>query len=308
MWTSDEASPTIEPHRWRSPALGACRALDLEGGRVEYFERGEGPALVFAHGWLANANLWRKVVERLAGDFRCVTLDLPLGSHRVAMDADADLSPRGCGELIASAIEALELEQVTLVGNDSGGAYAQIATAAHPDRIARLVLNSCETPYDEFPPPPFDGLPAIASDVTALGRLFAALRDREVRSSRAAYGLLMKHPIDELVSDSYALPSVLDEGLLRDTSKVMRSALSRPVHEAGARLIETFERPVLFVWGTEDEVFPLAHAQRFAQALAAGTVVQIPDAFSFTPEDQPGLLVEAIAAFCWGLTMNRGCV
>ncbi len=298
MWTSAEASPTIEPHRWRSAALGACRALDVDGGRVEYFERGEGPTLVFAHGWLANANLWRRVVERLAGEFRCVTLDLPLGSHRVAMGADADLTPTGCGGLIARAIEALNIEDVTLIGNDSGGAYSQIATAAHPERIARLVLNSCETPYDEFPPPPFDGLPAVAGDVAALGQLFAALRDREVRSSRAAYGLLMKHPIDDLVSDSYALPSVLDEDVLRDTSKVMSSASSRPVHEAGALLIETFERPVLFAWGTEDEVFPLAHAQRYAQALKDGKVTQIPDAFSFTPEDQPGLLAEAIADFC----------
>lgn len=298
MWTSDGATTTTEPHRWRSSELGACRALELDAGRVECFERGEGPTVVFAHGWLANANLWRKVVGRLADRFRCVTLDLPLGSHRMAMGADADLSPTGCGEVIARAIEALELEDVTLVGNDSGGAYSQIATAAHPERIARLVLNSCETPYDEFPPPPFDGLPAVASDTAALGQLFAALRDREVRASPAAYGLLIKHPIDDLVSDSYALPSVLDEDVLRDTSKVISSASSRPVHEAGERLIETFDGPVLLAWGIEDRVFPLAHARRYADALAHGTLTPIDDAFSFTPEDQPDRLAEAIAEFC----------
>jgi pimeloyl-ACP methyl ester carboxylesterase len=298
MCASDGATTTSEPHRWRSPELGSCRALELDAGRVECFERGDGPTIVFAHGWLANANLWRKVVGRLAEGFHCVTLDLPLGSHRVAMGADADLSPTGCGELIVRAIEALELHDVTLVGNDSGGAYSQIATAAHPERIARLVLNSCETPYDEFPPPPFDGLPAVAGDAAALGGLFAALRDREVRCSPAAYGLLIKHPVDDVVSDSYALPSVLDDDVLRDTSKVMSSASSRPVHEAGERLIETFDGPVLFVWGTEDRVFPPAHARRYAKALRHGTVRRIDDAFSFTPEDQPQALAEAIAEFC----------
>ena len=71
---------------------------------------------------------------------------------------------------------------MTLVGNDSGGAYSQIAAAARPERIARLALNSCETPHDEFPPPPFDGLPAAARDTATLGTLLGALRDPAVRS------------------------------------------------------------------------------------------------------------------------------
>ena len=82
-----------EPHRWRSELLGELRSLELAGGTLDYFERGEGPTLLFSHGWLANANLWRKVVDLLCGEFRCLVLDLPLGSHRTPMDADADLSP-----------------------------------------------------------------------------------------------------------------------------------------------------------------------------------------------------------------------
>jgi pimeloyl-ACP methyl ester carboxylesterase len=286
------------PHLWRSDLLGAACSVELAQGRVEYYERGAGPALVFAHGWLANANLWRAVVEELAGDFRCLTLDLPLGAHRVPMAPDADLSPTGCGELIAGVLDALDLHDVTLVGNDSGGAYSQIATAARVGggrgRIARLVLNSCETPYDAFPPPPFDGLPTVARDSAALGQLFEALRDRAVRAAPVAFGLLIKHPIDDLVSDSYALPCLANPGVLHDTAKVMSSAQSAPVHAAGAQLIESFDRPVLFAWGPEDQVFPIAHAQRYAAALADAEVVEIPDAYSFTPEDQPSALAEAI--------------
>ena len=290
--------PTTPPHRWRSDLLGTAHAVELAHGRLEYFERGAGPTLVFAHGWLANANLWRAVVDALASDFRCVALDLPLGAHRVAMAPDADLSPTGCGALISGALDALDLHDVTLIGNDSGGAYSQIATAADPHRVARLVLNSCETPYDAFPPPPFDGLPNVARDSAALGQLFAALRDRAVRAAPAAYGLLVKHPIDDRVSDSYALPCLANPEVLRDTAKAMSSADAAPVHAAGAQLIERFDRPVLLAWGPEDQVFPIAHAERYAAALPRAELVPIPDAYSFTPEDQPGALADAIRRCC----------
>jgi pimeloyl-ACP methyl ester carboxylesterase len=289
--------PSSAAHTWRSPSLGEPGEAEVDQGRLPYFRRGSGPTVVFAHGWLANANLWRKVVDRLADRFTCLTLDLPFGAHRGGMDADADLSPAGCGALIASALEALDVADITLVGNDSGGAYSQIAVASHPERVARLVLNSCETPYDEFPPPPFDGLPALAKDTATLGLLFEALRDRAIRATPPAFGLLMKHPIDDLVSDSYALPCISDPAILRDAAKVMSTATSASVHAAGAQLIDHFSRPVLFAWSPEDRVFALANAQRYADALADGRVALIEDSYSFTPEDQPERLAEEIVRF-----------
>jgi pimeloyl-ACP methyl ester carboxylesterase len=287
----------VSAHIWRSGLLGQPGELELQQGRLQYFTRGEGPAIVFCHGWLANANLWRGVVDRLASERTCVTLDLPFGSHRVAMAEDADLTPDGCGALIADALDALDLSHVTLVGNDSGGAYSQIAAATRPQRIARLVLNSCETPFDEFPPPPFDGLPRAAESPDSLRGLLEALRDRSVRATPLAYGLLIKHPLEDVVSDSYALPCLYDEGVLRDTSKVMSSARSEPVHAAGARLIADFDRPVLFAWSPEDRVFPIANARRYAGQFGDARVEEIPDAYSFTPEDQPQALADAIARF-----------
>src|SRR5262245_9329089 len=120
---------SIPPQHWRSPSLGSLGEVDLPAGRVQYFQRGDGPTLVFAHGWLANANLWRKVVDALAGRFRCITLDLPFGSHRLPFPPAADLTAPSCGGLVADVIAALGLDAVTLVGNDSGGAYSQIAVA-----------------------------------------------------------------------------------------------------------------------------------------------------------------------------------
>jgi pimeloyl-ACP methyl ester carboxylesterase len=277
--------------------LGKREEVELPAGRLEYFRRGDGPVIVFAHGWLANANLWRHVVDQLSDRFTCIALDLPLGAHRIPMKSLADLTPAGCGVLIASTLTTLGLVDVTLVGNDSGGAYSQIAVAGDPRRVSRLVLNSCETPYSEFPPPPFDGLPAVAKDPGALGRLLGVLRDRDVRMTAPAFGLLIKHPIDDLASDSYALPCLSNQAILRDTSKVMSATSSAPVHEAGRRLITEFTKPVLFAWSPEDKVFAAADAERYASELTDGHIVLIEDAYSFTPEDQPVRLAEEIAAF-----------
>jgi pimeloyl-ACP methyl ester carboxylesterase len=286
-----------EAHLWRSELLGESNELALSQGRLEYYRCGQGPVLVFCHGWLANANLWRNVITTLSYEFTCIALDLPLGSHRIPMAPHADLSPIGCGALITEALAALELEQVTLVGNDSGGAYSQIAAARSPERIARLVLNSCETPFDKFPPPPFAGLPVLAADQSVLGKALEALRDPTFRTDPAAYGLLIKHPLDPHVSDSYALPCLYDSKVLRDAAKAFTAACSPPVHEAGRMLIADFQRPVLFAWGPEDRVFPIDHARRYALELADGCLEPIEDAYSFTPEDQPAALARAVAQF-----------
>jgi pimeloyl-ACP methyl ester carboxylesterase len=293
-----------ETHLWRSKLLGERHSLELEGGSLDYFERGEGPVLLFSHGWLANANLWRKVVDRLRGEFRCIVLDLPLGSHRTPMAPEADLSPLGVADLIAATLERLDLRTATLVGNDSGGAYSQMALAQHgvrtAQRVSRIVLTSCETPYDEWPPVPFDGLPAAARDPEILGQLLAALEDPEVRASPVAYGHLLKHAAEPKASDSYALPASRDPGVLRDVAKAMATAETAPVREAGEALIERGGPPALLVWSEEDEVFPIEHAARYADALTDARLVRIADSYSFTPEDQPGAVATAIRSFMAG--------
>src|SRR5437879_436162 len=217
------ADASIAARLYRSPLLGVLSNARVEAGDIGYFERGTGPAIVFAHGWLANANLFRKVVTRLGDRYRCIALDLPLGAHRTPVDPDADLSPPGCGAIILDVIEALGLTDVTLVGNDSGGAYSQIGVAARPERIGRLVLASCETPDDVFPPPPFTGLRQAATSVEFLKGALQGLRSRERRLRPEAFGLLAKHPIPDDVFDSYALPVVEDDRILHDIAKAMRS-------------------------------------------------------------------------------------
>ena len=179
-----DAGVETAAYLYRSPLLGEARTVQVQAGEIRVFERGAGPAIVFAHGWLANANLFRKVVARLADRHRCFALDLPLGAHGAPVHPDADLSPPGCGAIIMDVIAALGLDDVTLVGNDFGGAYSQIGVAARPERIARLVLASCETPDDVFPPPPFTGLRQAAASVEFLKGALQGLRSRDAGCGR----------------------------------------------------------------------------------------------------------------------------
>lgn len=100
--------------------LGTVHEVDLAAARLRYHERGEGPAVVFVHGLLVNATLWRNIVPAVAAaGFRCNSPDWPLGSHRIAVP-DADLSPTGFADLIAEFLERLDLDDVTIVANDTG--------------------------------------------------------------------------------------------------------------------------------------------------------------------------------------------
>ncbi|MEO8753723.1 MAG: alpha/beta hydrolase [Casimicrobiaceae bacterium] len=281
---------------WRAAGLGAAKSVTLPAGRLRYHEQGSGAAIVFAHGWLANANLWRKVVPRLAERYRCIAPDLPLGAHLEPLSDRFDGTPDGIGVLINDFLDRLGLDQVTLVGNDSGGAYSQIATAANPRRVTHLILNACETPYDSFPPAAFAGLQHAAATPATLAALLGGLRDRAVRHSPAAFGGLIKHPIEDAASDSYALPALENEGVRRDACRVMQPASQRYVADAGRRLIESFAGAVTFIWPTEDVFFSLDNVRRYAAELRSARIELIDDAFAFTPEDQPQRFAELVEA------------
>src|SRR5437868_4113845 len=136
-----------------SSNLGEQRQVATGAGTIHYRERGSGAPVVFVHGLLTNGDLWRDVVPPLAAHRRCIVPDWPLGSHTEAMGAHADLSTPGLAKLVAEVLTALDLEQVTLVGNDTGGAVCQLVAAHHPARLGGLVLASCDA-FEVYPPPP----------------------------------------------------------------------------------------------------------------------------------------------------------
>jgi len=280
---------------WRSPDLGPARTLDLGGGRrIRAHVTGAGPAIVFVHGLLVNANLWRKVVARLDGYTR-VTLDMPLGSHLEPVPKDADLMPPALADLIADSLEALELRDVALVGNDTGGGLSQIAATRRPDRIGSLVLTSCDA-FDNFPPRFFRIVLAPARIPGAIPSLFLGLYFRPMRRLPIAYGWLSNEQIERDAEDSYVLPVLSRGPIRRDVRKVLGGFDPSYTLDAAAKLTG-WDRPALIAWSEKDRFFPPEHAERLAKLIPGARLEWIEGARTFSPEDAPDRLAGAIRDF-----------
>jgi pimeloyl-ACP methyl ester carboxylesterase len=280
---------------WRAPSLGPSRVLELgEGRRIRAHVTGDGPPIVFVHGVLVNANLWRNVVARLDG-FKRVTLDLPLGSHLEPLPKDSDVSPPALADLIGDAIEALGLDEVTLVGNDTGGALSQILVTRRPARIGALVLTSCDA-FDNFPPRFFRIVLAPALIPGAIPLAFGALRMRALRRLPIAYGWLTNEPIDADAEDSYVLPVFSSGAVRRDIRRVLAGLDPRYTLDAALKLA-AFKRPALIAWSAEDRFFPPEHGERLAKIIPGARFEAIEGARTFSPEDRPDRLAELIGAF-----------
>lgn len=279
----------------RSPTLGVAREIELAGGTIRYFETGDGPPVVFVHGLLVNADLWRKVVPTVAAaGHRCLTPDWPLGAHSIPVP-DADLTPPGVASMIADFLDRLDLTDVTLVANDTGGAITQILLARKPARVSRVVLASCDS-YEEFFPKLFAPLTALAKISGSMRPLTELFRIRALHRLPLAFGWVAKRPIPNEVVDSYLLPSRHSGAIRADLRRFVKS-VNNSYTLAAAREFPSIEIPVLVVWAREEKIFPVTSAERLAADLPAATLELIDDSYTFLSEDQPNLLAQLIVEY-----------
>jgi pimeloyl-ACP methyl ester carboxylesterase len=197
--------------------------------------------------------------------------------------------------MIPAALEALGLEDVTLVGNDTGGALCQIAVTTRPERVGRLVLTPCDY-MDNFPPRLFRPLKLVARAPGATQAILTTLRPRAPRRLPLAFGWLTKRPIDPDAEDSYLYPALVDPAVRGELRRVLPAIHPRHTRAAAERL-GGFDRPALIAWAREDRLFPARHAEELAQRLPAARLEWVDDSYTFVPEDQPGRLAELIAGF-----------
>jgi len=272
-------------------------AVTLQQGTVAYEESGpaDGPVAVFIHGFLVDGALWRKVVPQLDGSFRCIVPDLPLGSHRTAMNPDADLSPPGLAKLVADFIAELGLEDVTLVGNDTGGAICQLVVTRHPERVGRLVLTPCDA-YENFLPPAFRYLQLLAKVPGGMGSIAQTMRIPANRRMPIAFGWLSKSRIPSEVLSHWVEPIIHDKAVRADARKVLAGIDTRYTVEAAGKLRE-FGGPTMLAWAREDRFFKPEFAERLAADIPGSRLEWIDDARTFVSEDQPERLAELIGEF-----------
>jgi pimeloyl-ACP methyl ester carboxylesterase len=269
------------------------KELTLKQGTIRYREAGSGPTIVFVHGYLVDGRLWDGVVDALADRFHCVAPHWPMGAQQIAMAADADLTPPGIAALIEDFLEALDLNDVTLVGNDSGGAMCQVLVARRPARVARLVLTNCDT-HENFPPSIFKALPPLAK--LPGGVTLLALPFRSSLVIRNAFKPFAKRTPPAALVESWARPGITDKAVRRDLGKVTRGMNKKHTLEAAAKLRGS-EFPLLLAWAPGDRFFPMRYAERLAEEVGGAKLVRIPDAATFVPFDQPDRVAAAIADF-----------
>jgi pimeloyl-ACP methyl ester carboxylesterase len=269
------------------------KEIDLPAGRIRYREAGSGKPVVFVHGYLVDGRLWDGVVDRLSDRYRCIAPDWPIGAQQIAMKPDADLSPPGVAATIAALLEVLDLKDVTIVGNDSGGAMSQVLVTRHPERIGRLVLTNCDT-HENFPPGMFKAMPPLAKLPGGMAILAAPFRIGAV--SRAAFKPFARTRIpDELIA-SWMEPAMHDGDIRRDLKKVTVGMNKRYTLEAAAKLRGS-DLPILLTWAPGDKFFPVSYAERLASEAGNARIVEIPDSSTFVALDQPQHLADEIAAF-----------
>jgi pimeloyl-ACP methyl ester carboxylesterase len=247
--------------------------------------------VVFLHGLLTDHTLWRKVVPALGDGIEAVTPTLPLGSHTRPVP-EQDLTPPGLARLVADLLA--DLDDVLLVGNDTGGAIAQLVAAHHPERIGGLVLTNCDA-YERFFPPLFKPLQYAARVPGGVEAIAASLRVPAARRLPIAYGRLTKRPIERAITDAWAAPS-RDPAIRADLRRVLRGVDARHLLDAVPRL-RAFEKPVTLAWAREDRlVFPPSVAERLAADFPNARIEWIEDSWTFVPEDRPHELAAIVRA------------
>jgi pimeloyl-ACP methyl ester carboxylesterase len=272
--------------------------LELSAGTIEYEDTGgEGPVIVLLHGLIMDGSLWRRVVEDLRSDYRCVLPTLPLGAHRHPMRPDADLSMRGIAELVGEFIERLDLRETTLAMNDWGGAQLLIGTK-HAQRVARLVLCACEA-FDNVPPKgTARALPYIARVPGGIAAALGPFRFDRLRRLPLTYGPLSKSPVPREVMDRWFGPALSQREIRRDLRKyVLGAAQGRRDLLGATDALRSFAGPALVVWASEDRLMPREHGRRLADLLPHGRLVEIAGSYTLIPQDQPARLAAHLRQF-----------
>jgi len=269
---------------------------DLPAGTIHYREYGAGEPVVFVHGFAVDGRLWEPAAQRLSEQgLRCIVPTWPFGSHRTPMHPDADLAPPAAARIVGDFLAALDLQDVTIVGNDSGGAVTQMLVTSDASRIGRLVLTNCDS-FDNFPPGVFKLLSKAAKLPGAGFALAQSMRFEPFIRAPFGFGALnaKRQPIELL--RSFLRPLIHDKAIRRDAMKFFGAADARDTVAAAAKLPD-LDLPALLVWGVDDTFFTIAEAERLQETLSHATLVRVPDAKTFVPLDQPEAVADAIAAF-----------
>ncbi len=251
------------------------------------------PPVVFVHGLLVDARLWEPVADRLAADgIRSYAPTLPLGSHQRPMNADADLSPQGIAALTRGFLAALDLSDVTIVGNDTGGAICQLMLGGDTSRIGGAVLTNCDA-FGSFPPRGLAPLFHALRHPGLVACLAPTLRSRAVRHGPLAFGPLSSSPLDGALTSDWVQP-LAGKAIRHDLARFARGVRPGLLLDAASRFGQ-FTGPVRILWGDADPYFRVELGRRLSESFPHATFATVPGGRTFLPLDRPAEVADEIA-------------
>jgi pimeloyl-ACP methyl ester carboxylesterase len=268
------------------------RHIQVKGGSLQYTDEGSGRPLVFVQGVWVSRDLWKDTTESLTGTARCIRVDWPLGGHREPFDRDADLSPWAIASMILDMLESLKLDDVVLVGNDTGGAVCQLAiTSERPAaaRITGLVLTNTDS-YENFPPKAFRPVQWLARIFPAAANFLVARMVRGPKGAEQFMRAVCAKPVPGEKAMALLSNFASNRAVRADSLKFLARADARKTTLSAAPRFREFRHPVVLVWGDADQFFPLSDGERLASAFPNARLVRIPGAKTFIPLDAPEAL------------------
>ena len=271
--------------------------IELSAGTIEYSDTGgDGPVLVLLHGLMMDSSLWDGAIAGLSGH-RCLAPTLPLGAHRHPMHPTADLSLPAIARLVTEFLDRLDLHDVTLVGNDTGGALVQLLMRDGAARVGRVVLASCDA-FDNFPPGLTGKALVLAGQLPPplFGLFMQQMRLRPVRRLPIAFGWLTRR--GDAATARWMKPVLTQPAIRRDTVRILRAiAADKGLLVKAAERLPGFTRPALVIWASGDRVMPPEHGRRLAGLLPHARLAEVPDSDTLIPLDQPARFAQLIHEF-----------
>jgi pimeloyl-ACP methyl ester carboxylesterase len=263
-----------------------AHSVETPSGRISYASAGSGPVALFVHGVVLNKHLWRRQLAGLSDIRRCIAVDL-LAHGDTEIGPDQDVSVTANAKMLKDVLDALKIDQVDLVGNDSGGGIAQIFAALNPDRVRTLTLTNCDT-HDNWPPEAFKPFVDMVKSGGLRDTLNAMIADKAIFRSPGALGLAYERP--EIVTDedidTYLRPLVRTEQRTRDLQRFVEAFDNRHTRVVEPQL-RMLQAPTLIVWATDDVYFPVKWAHWLAATIpGAKPPVELEGARIFFPEER----------------------
>ncbi|CDO31199.1 alpha/beta fold hydrolase [Mycolicibacterium porcinum] len=273
------------------------KRIRIDGVDIDCADTGTGPVVLFVHGVYVTGAVWNDVVAELGDGFRCIVPTWPLGAHSMS-DAGADLGVAATIRRIVQFIEALDLTDVTVVANDTGGGLV-LASLGDPaldtSRYGRLVLTNCDS-YEHFPPGAFAQIVKLCRFSSAVGGAVVRLLATGAGQSFFLKAVCKRPPTAERQREVFG--AFATSAAARRDAVTVTASLDPALTLRAAPAIEAFDRPVTLTWGTADKLFPLEHARRLRDAFPHATLIEVPDSSAFVMLDAPGAIAAAIRNSC----------